>query len=80
MPSHTRLAAAFLLLAGSVSLKAQTAARVDLAVSFLADRSLQANTGERSLARTKWREGRLRHLGLESRANQPTVLDAQLVA
>ena len=44
MPSHTRFAAALMLLAGSASLRAQTAPRVDLAVSFLADRSLQAST------------------------------------
>lgn len=40
----TRLTAGLLLLLGSVALRAQTAPRVDLAVSFLAERSIQANT------------------------------------
>ncbi len=62
MPSHTRLAAALLLLAGSMSLRAQTAPpRVDLAVSFLADRSLQANTGANF-----WAEGGSVELGADA--------------
>lgn len=61
MPSHTRLAAALLLLAGSASLRAQTAPRVDLAVSFLADRSLQASTGANF-----WAEGGSVELGADA--------------
>lgn len=61
MQSHTRLAAALLLLAGSVPLRAQTAPRVDLAVSFLADRSLQANTGANF-----WAEGGSVELGADA--------------
>lgn len=61
MPSHIRLAAALLLLAGSASLRAQTAPRMDLAVSFLADRSLQANTGANF-----WAEGGSVELGADA--------------
>lgn len=58
MLSHTRFTVAVLLLAGCATLRAQTAPRVDLAASFVAERSIQANT-----AASFWAEGGSLELG-----------------
>lgn len=62
MLSHRRLAAVILLLLGdSAAMTAQTEARVDLATSFLAARSIQANTADGF-----WAEGGSVELGADA--------------
>ena len=60
MLSHTRLAAALLLLAGAAALRAQTEPRVDFAASFLVGRSIQVNTADNF-----WTEGGSLELGAD---------------
>lgn len=62
MRRYKRFAAPILLLMGSSAvLKAQIATRVDLAASFLAERSIQANTSENF-----WAEGGSLELGADA--------------
>ena len=61
MLSHSRIFVALLLLAGSATSRAQTESRVDLGATFLAQRSLQANT-----AHNFWAEGGSLELGADA--------------
>lgn len=61
MLRHTQITTALLLIAGATALKAQSRLRVDVAASFLAERSVQANT-----AANFWAEGGSLELGADA--------------